>query len=294
MTGIVRPAYRVLVPGQQHFDCIPLRAALSTADCAKRWEVAPKGTSCAGCALGRVHHADHAPPVDSSATLQACPDNACFRCGRTDLRIIRLHGLCVSCANRRSEALRGRNGRGTAPVKFKLPAFELEALFVLPNGKTERRVGVGADVSEALWRLLRGLPAGAKFGEERRYTAWNTAARQFEHVCQHCGTSGLVLERIRSGCVQRHAWCCEGEPRGTGWQLAPVRLQVLALDCESVAALFGTETAPGLSRESAGRWVPTGYVCGHCKAGQLEGRHVTPGAGWQVRCRGCGAAGEAK
>ena len=289
MTGIARPEYRVLVPSQQHFDCTSLRAALSTADCAKRWQVAPKGTACAGCALGHVHHADH-NTVATSATLQhAYPDNACLRCGRTDLRIIRLHGLCISCANRRAEALRGRNGNGTAPVKFKQPKFELEALFVLPNGKTERRLELGVDVSEALWRLLRKLPAGAKFGEDRRYTAWNAVARQFEHVCQHCGTQGLVLERIRSGCVQRHAWCCLGEPRGAGWQIAPVRLGALALDSESVAALFGSETAPDLARESAGRWVPTGYVCGHCKAGQLEGRQVAPQQPWQVRCRVCGS-----
>lgn len=294
MAGIARPEYRVLVPGQQHFDCTPLRAALSTAACAKRWQVAPKGAACYGCSLGQVHHADHNTAAPRANVQQACPDNACLRCGRTDLRVIRLHGLCISCANRRSEALRGRNGKGTRPVKFKLPKFELEAIFLLPNGKTERHLGVGGDVSEALWRLLRELPAGAKLGEDRRYTAWNPAAGQFEHICHHCGTQGLMLERIRSGRIQRHAWCCEGEPRGTGWQLAPVRLQVLALDGESVAALFGTETVPGLSRESAGRWVPTGYVCGHCNAGQLEGMQATPGAGWQVRCRGCGASGEAK
>ena len=294
MPAIERPEYRVLVPGQQHFDCTPLRAALSTADCAKRWQVAPKGTACAGCALGQAHHTDH-NTVATSATLQhACPDNACLRCGRTDLRIIHMHGLCISCTNRRAEALRGRNGRGTRPVKFKLPSFELEALFVQPNGKTQRHLGLGADVSEALWRLLRELPVGVRLSDERRYTAWNAAARRFEHVCQHCGAQGLILERTRSGSVQRHAWCCTGEPRGTGWQLAPVRLQVLALDSESVAALFGTETAPDLSRQSAGRWVPTGYVCGHCNAGQLEGMQATPGAGWQVRCRGCGASGEAK
>lgn len=290
MTGIARPEYRVLVPGQQHFDCTPLHAALSTADCAKRWQVAPKGTACAGCALGQAHHADHNTAATSATLHQACPDNACLRCGRTDLRIIRLHGLCVSCANRRLELLRGRNGRGTAPVKFKLPKFELEALFVLPSGKTERRLGLGVDVSESLWRLLRELPAGAKFGEERRYTAWNAAARQFEHVCQHCDTQGLVLERIRAGRVERHSWCCQGEPRGAGWQVAPVRLLSMALDCESVASLFGTETAPDLSRESAGRWVPTGYVCGYCKAGQLEGMQAAPQQPWKVRCRGCGAS----
>ncbi len=277
MAAFERPEYRVLVSGQQHFDCTPLHAALSTADCAS-------------CALGQIHHADHNTAATRATVPQpACPDNACLRCGRTDLRIIRLHGLCVSCANRRSEALCGRNGKGTHPVKFKLPKFELEAIFVLPSGKTERCLGLGMDVSEALWRLLRALPAGAKFSEDRRYTAWNAAARRFEHVCQHCGTQGLVLERIRSGCVLRHAWCCQGEPRGVGWQLAPVRLRALALDCVSVAVLFGTEAAPDLSRVSAGRWVPTGYDCGNCEAGQLEGRQGAPQQPWQVRCRGCGS-----
>lgn len=287
--AIERPTYRVLVPGRQHFDCQPLRGALSTADCAKRWAVAPKGSACADCRLGQLHHSDHLP-TSSTTVQQACPHNACLRCGRTDLRIIHIHGLCVSCANRRLEVLRGRNGRGTRPQKFALPRFELEAVVKMPKGMTELRIGLGVDLAEALWRLLRELPDSARLEDARRYSAWNAATGQFEHVCQHCGTQGLILERTHAGKVQRHAWCCEGEPCGAAWQIAPVRIQVQALDAGAAAALLGTDTHPAPARDNYGLWVPTGFLCGHCNAGQLEGKQPAPKQPWQVRCRGCGTS----
>ena len=184
--AIERPTYRVLVPGRQHFDCQPLRGPLSTADCAKRWAVAPKGSACADCRLGQLHHSDHLP-TSSTTVQQACPNNACLRCGRTDLRII-------------------------------------------------------------------------------------------------------LLERTHAGKVQRHAWCCEGEPCGAAWQIAPVRIQVQALDAGAAAALLGTDTHPAPERDNYGLWVPTGFLCGHCNAGQLEGKQPAPKQPWQVRCRGCGTS----
>ena len=290
--AIERPTYRVLVPGRQHFDCQPLRGALSTADCAQRWETAPKGSACAGCPLGQLHHADHNP--SSTAVQQVRLDTMCLRCGRADLRIIHVHGLCISCANRRLEVLHGRNGRGTRPHKFKLPRFGLEALVHMPDATTELRIGLGVDVAEALWRLLRELPEGATLGDVRRYNAWNAAAGQFEHVCQRCGTQGLILERTHAGKVQRHAWCCEGEPCGAGWQVAPVRMQAQALDADAAAVLLGMDTHPDPARDNYGRWVPTGYLCGHCNAWQLEGRQPAPQQPWQVRCMGCGAGSRLK
>jgi len=44
----------------------------------------------------------------------------CVRCERHEVGIRLLSGLlCVSCWNRQSEVLKGRNGRGQAPTRFK-------------------------------------------------------------------------------------------------------------------------------------------------------------------------------
>lgn len=284
MNVIARPEYRVLVPGQQHFDCVALRASLSTSACADRWQVAPTGSACSGCAMGRLHHADHHP---TQTMYKRSEDVACLRCGRADLRIIRSTGLCISCWNRTREKMIGRNGRGTAPVKLQL--WDTEVAIQYLDGRVERRLIPVANQAEALARVLRAMPEGAKLlVGERRLTVWNPQIRQFELVCNHCETPGLILERERDGVLQRHAWCCGGEPKGSGWEHAKIRRPLLALSAEIVETYLSS--APDLADEQFGVWTPTAYAC-PCGAGQIEGLRTTSDGTWKTKCRSCGAKG---
>ena len=80
-------------------------------------------------------------------------------------------------------------------MKF-VPPQEHEIPVSGPDGTVRRRLVPGQDLAEALGRLVRDLPQGARVVTgERRRTAWNERAGRFEHVCSDCGTAGLVLER---------------------------------------------------------------------------------------------------
>ena len=90
---------------------------------------------------------------------------------------------------------------------------------------------------------------------ERRTVAWNATTGAFEHVCERCGTAGFIVERLRGeGDLERHAWCCDGEPAGPGWQLAEVRRLPFAFDAESAAAWL-SNTDPDAQDEPGDAWV---------------------------------------
>ncbi|QIL79320.1 hypothetical protein G7047_04920 [Diaphorobacter sp. HDW4A] len=281
------PIYRALdiAPGQRYFDCLPLRASLSTSSCAQRWAAAETSSQCHACELGRAHHADH--NLDKRPGLRKTDANvgACFRCGRTDLRIIKVNGLCVSCSNREAEWRKGRNGKGKPPITFK-PLHSIEVAVQRPDASHERHLVQALHDAEALGRVLRNLPAGGRLQtSERRVVAWNAATSAFEHVCERCGTAGLILERMRGeGALERHAWCCNGEPVGAGWCLAEVRRLPFALDAEAAAVWLNTD--PDV-QEPGDAWVPTAYPC-KCGAGLIEGLLTKPARRWNTRCRACG------
>lgn len=105
-----------LTPGRQYFDCERLRARLCTGTCAAMWrEANGRGEgreTCRRCPLG----ANHAGEADAS-TSEFAGALICSRCHRPASRLIGgMH--CVSCKNREYEFLKGRNAKGTTPVKL--------------------------------------------------------------------------------------------------------------------------------------------------------------------------------
>lgn len=121
------PEYRALVPGQRHFSCEPLRATLSTADCARRWHAARGGSACHDYAIGRLHHGEHRhlavagavelPQAVNSQRQRHPPGPACAVAG-WGCASSNAPGICVSCSNREHEWRKGRNSKGTPPVTF--------------------------------------------------------------------------------------------------------------------------------------------------------------------------------
>lgn len=287
---IERPLYRDLVPGQRHFACEPLRAsAISTTACAARWSAAGPGEACHECELGRLHHADHNPGALAPARRNrgARMFGECMRCGRSDLRLV--GGIvCVGCKNREYEWVKQRNAKGKVPSEYR-PPHDIEIALQHAGGRVEHRLVYAMHGAEALGRVLRDLPDGARLAAERRPTSWNKTTREFEHVCTNCGTAGLVLERRRGDALERHAWCCEGEPQGSGWRIAKVRQQVMALEVDTAAAVLNGN--PDLAHEVANTWTPTAWACGTCTQGQVEAI-LKPGGRWRCRCRACGADSE--
>jgi hypothetical protein len=285
-----RPIYRALdiAPGQRYFDCQPLRANINTAACAQRWASAETTSQCHECELGRLHHSDHHPT--KQVRLRKTSVSACLRCGRTDLRTIKATDLCVSCHNREAEWRKGRNAKGKPPITFQ-PLHGVEVAVQRADASQERHLVQALHDAEALGRVLRNLPADARLPvNERRTVAWNTAAGAFEHVCERCGAAGLILERLRGeGALDRHAWCCDGEPVGSGWQLAEVRRLPFAIDAEAAAVWFNTD--PDTQDEPGDAWVPTAHPC-KCGAGQIEGLLSRSSGRWMTRCRACGGASQ--
>ena len=283
-----RPAYRELdfARGQRYFDCKALRASLSTTACAQRWAAAAPGTACHQCPVGRMHHEDHSPTTRAGRRPSDRQVGACLRCGRTDLRIVKVDGICVSCANRQYEWIKGRNAKGKPPERFK-PLHDVETAIQHADGRIERRIHEVRDAAEALGRTLRDLPDGARFTSERRPTSWNARTNEFELVCPRCHVAGLVLERTRGGVLERHHWCCAGsDPVGAGWQPAVVRVPLLAMHVEAAAAALNGD--PELEGEAPSAWTPTPHPCAACHSGQVEAQVLASGK-WQCRCKACGA-----
>ena len=220
-----RPAYRTLdiAPGQRYFDCATLRASLSTTACGQRWAAAAPGTACHECPIGRLHHADHNPTNRAGRRPSDRQVGACLRCGRTDLRIIVSTGTCISCWNRESEWRKGRNAKGKPPERFK-PLQDVETTIQHADGRIERRLVQALHKAEAIGRTIRDLPEGARFANERRLTSWNKLTGEFEVECPDCGAQGLVVERVRAGKLERHSWCCAGDPPGSGWRVCVTTL----------------------------------------------------------------------
>lgn len=105
------------VPGKVFFKCERQRAKLSTDSCASMWRKADElndgtNSSCKLCPIGAVHAGEVAA---SMSPLKGAL--ICARCHRNAMRLIGKH-MCVSCYNRNAEGIKGRNAKGTKPVKL--------------------------------------------------------------------------------------------------------------------------------------------------------------------------------
>lgn len=275
-------AYRVLVPGQRHFDCEALRATLDTRTCASRWQSAAPGTQCHGCEIGRAHAALHHPQPDLPTTPRRAGEGACLRCGRTDLRLVRRKAVCVSCFNREGEWRKGRNSRGTPPRDYE-PLRPIQMAVHRGDGSIEHRRINALHAAEAACLASRGLAPGEALAEVRQgASTWNAKAQRFEHSCTRCAAPGM-LERVNAACVVRYQCpACDGAPGGEGWQVARVRATTTALTAGELEAWLNAcepDAPVGL------RWAATEYVCANCRRSPLEARKQT--GGWRARCPEC-------
>ncbi|WP_456732294.1 hypothetical protein [Bradyrhizobium sp. USDA 3364] len=195
--------------------------------------------------------------------------------------------------NREYEFIKGRNAKGKPPVEYR-PPRPFEVGVELADGTIEIRLVTALHGAEAIARVARGLPDGAKFADAPRPrpwpSTWNAKAETHEYKCGRCGVAGLVLERARKGLLERHSWCCQGDPHGDGWQIAQPRQPLLGLHPEAQAALMDGDFE--LEDETPEVWTPLPAWCAACRRGQLQGLLTAPGGKWRVKCDACDASSE--
>jgi len=265
-----------LVPGQRHFQCASLHALLDTGACADRWYRAMQPDAerlvlCRRCPIGRQHHAERHPEQQDAARQ---PERApvCVRCGRPASRMVG-NEICPSCFNRFREFLKGRNGRGSAPVNYRPP---------LP-----RRVGVIDDNGAPTWRLFDGQHQAESVARATRAglrlnlaqpgsSVWNAEHQQFEYVDQ----DGHVLIAIE---IDGQLEYIAVDRLHAGEEPAPVKMPTLLMTPDEAALwleISGEGEALGID------WHQTEFGCGECGQGMVHA-YRSP-AGVKTRCSaGC-------
>jgi hypothetical protein len=141
------------IPGRKYFRCERLRATLAIPACAGMWKQANHENNeerlrCKCCPLGAVHAGETAASMS--------PLKGTLICGRCHNRASRLIGkhLCVSCQNRQYEWLKGKNAKGSKPIKLK--SLEPRTLHYL-HGRDPRSIylPLSADLDELIVAALR-------------------------------------------------------------------------------------------------------------------------------------------
>ena len=113
--------------------------------------------TCKRCAIGALHagRADY-----NSSPLKGM--TICGRCHTGTTRLIQRH-LCVSCANRQYEYLKGRNAKGTKPVK--LPPLDQRSITYLTGGAVKTRtIAHTVDMTELVVAVIRHEQLRVTFG----------------------------------------------------------------------------------------------------------------------------------
>lgn len=278
--------YRVLVPGQRHFDCTRLYATISTASCADRFTRActirdwreGRYAVCARCQVGQLHANEASLMADLNAEPRPLPDLAsgcCVRCGRSDLRIVAANQLCIGCYNRAAEAKRGYNARGNPMRDYIMPRPRLVGV-IEPAGRSAWRAFEGQTHTESLVRASR---AGHKIHASRPgRTYWNAEAQRFEYVDEH-GHTMLALEV--DGVVEYIGVSSlhQGEePAPVVWTgMGMMREEAkIWLDLSGEAGEFGPE------------WRFSEFHCSACHHGQIQVRRRAGAT--ETRCTRCSSA----
>lgn len=145
------------------FECGKLSATLSKSSCASMWRKAFSRNGnyqekCRGCPIGAMHAGEH-----EISTSRLAGKKICVRCHRASNRFV-FNDICVSCYNREREWVKGRNAKGTKPVKQK-PLHSL----TLPYLTAEKQVGVvrkktAESTSEMITKVLRDSQKKVMFG----------------------------------------------------------------------------------------------------------------------------------
>lgn len=140
-------------PGKSYFDCVKMRATLSTDSCAGMWRKANDRddggySGCRLCPIGAGHAGEEAASMSPlKGTL------TCARCHRGSTRLIGAM-YCVSCYNRAREYVLGRNSKGTVPVK--LATLDARSVRYLHGDEVcTLRVRQSIDTDELLVAVLR-------------------------------------------------------------------------------------------------------------------------------------------
>ena len=124
--------YQDRAPGIATFMCPAYSCRVSPSSCASRWRRAEEFASMSGRALmtaklsdieargaspkmGCATGAQHAGQASSRRSAMVKWPTLRARCGYGNTRIVSGR-ICNSCFNRGAEFLRGRNGRGDAPI----------------------------------------------------------------------------------------------------------------------------------------------------------------------------------
>ncbi|WP_407122184.1 hypothetical protein [Bradyrhizobium sp. STM 3561] len=155
------------LPGRLYFACGPLRATLEIDACADNWRRANidrdiSRLKCRGCQIGAEHAGERGAnthPLRGTTT--------CGRCHRGASRLIHGH-LCVSCFNRERELIKGRNGKGTPPIK--LARLDPRSVTYQRADRTvhTRAIDRTVDMEEVLVAVLRDEQQAVRFGFRAR------------------------------------------------------------------------------------------------------------------------------
>lgn len=150
------------LPDKPMFRCERLKATLQVSACSARWtEANARGASerldlCKNCQLG----AKHAGAGEISLSpLRGM--SICARCHQGTTRLIRRH-LCVSCANREYEYRKGRNAKGSAPVKHP-PLLKFEVRYQAGD-QLQRMARDAVNIDELVVAVLRDTGKQVTFG----------------------------------------------------------------------------------------------------------------------------------
>jgi hypothetical protein len=140
------------------FRCDTWRATLSVPACARRWkeaQIAVKDRAeqlrlCRQCPIGAVHAGEK--HVHRAANFGR---NICPRCERGTTRRMVAGRVCINCYNRQLEWFKGRNGKGTVPVRALGTLREFAIGVTLEPGTAHARNVIYTDVAVEKAELIR-------------------------------------------------------------------------------------------------------------------------------------------
>ena len=156
----------------EYFGCSRLSATLNRDSCASMWrqanssgQVTTRHEKCKGCLIGALH----AGESSEISTSMLMGKRICARCHKLSRRFVQ-NDICVSCYNRQREWLRGRNARGTKPIKQK-PLHPVSVPYMAGNEVHVPKAALSESTVEMITRILRDSRKEVTFGFFKRALA---------------------------------------------------------------------------------------------------------------------------